>query len=771
MDKRSSIRMAAGLIMLMVLLSVPTVGALDGKQGHSTNGDYASGDDATDQETGCQTPEPPVSGHPGPRAREDSREGIFIPEKAYSGANQLSGGLDFGDVDNDGYMETVITSFSNSTMLARFDREEGRFVTSDIWRDGPGMSLWDAKIADVDPDHPGNEILVVGISKNLTMLYFEGGRWMARTLYTSPEPIYGVEAADLTDEWLGPEIGLTDWTTRNMTILHREGSTWVNESVHCNDSLVRIASGDVDPSNPKWEFVASGGNGSLVKVLRTNHTWVATTLWRDNSMLLNVAVGDFYPLHQGVEIVTVGFSGNVTMVTGGQDTEVFVMWNSTNSLEGVSVGDLHPERDGNEVLVSGYRRNAVLISYKPETGWEQSVIYTETDEELELNGALVADMDPTSPGLEGLVTALRAGATILRYEDWNMKVYTSIPKLVTTPNSTVSFRIIPEPYGGFDDPIHLFLSQGSGYTGITAYFEETTITVDDVGLLTATVFEDTTNPQSMVGNYTFNVTVTGGGLVRYLDFTLQVKLPDQYDFTVSVPKDHLTITVGSEGIFTVRYDRGSPHLVLSLVDVPQGFSCSLSREVLYSEESAQLTVAVGPEAVIGRHSFKVVATAPNGANRTTTISVSVVETPALEMTILSWNYKPKEPEHDDLVTFTVEFRFDSGWPASNVTISLMVDEDIEASDIIESVDGPDRQKIQFTWKAREGRHAASIQMNHGNQSQEYPLTGDAKFSVEPQTVFELTTGTRLVVWAILIVLAGVATAVVWRGLQRTKDDI
>ena len=81
------------------------------------------------------------------------------------------------------------------------------------------------------------------------------------------------------------------------------------------------------------------------------------------------------------------------------------------------------------------------------------------------------------------MTALRAGATLLTYQDWDMRITTNAPSLITTPNSTVEYIINPESLGGFDEPIHLAVRPLGDYPGIFPEFLDTTISPDEKGIL------------------------------------------------------------------------------------------------------------------------------------------------------------------------------------------------------------------------------------------------------------------------------------------------
>jgi hypothetical protein len=134
----------------------------------------------------------------------------------------------------------------------------GLWPKQTIWDDDPNAG-WVVQIADVDPCHPGNEIVYgTRYNNSITMSHHNGtGRHKLQILHT------GSATANPRNIW-------------------------------------DIAVGDVLPNNNSLEILGVDQTGSVYLVQRTADSWQGRTIWQDpNGPLYAVTAGDFLPGREG----------------------------------------------------------------------------------------------------------------------------------------------------------------------------------------------------------------------------------------------------------------------------------------------------------------------------------------------------------------------------------------------------------------------------------------------------------------------------------------
>jgi hypothetical protein len=143
-----------------------------------------------------------------------------------------------------------------------------------IWDDMDNAG-WVVQIADVEPCHPGNEIVY-------------GTRYNNRILMSHHN---GEKPHDLEVLFTGnaTEYGYTE--------------------------MLDIATGDILPQEAGLEILGVDYTGSVYLVRRVEDVWQGRVIWQDPNSLYAVIAGDFLPGRNGDEILVAGESGAITLLT------------------------------------------------------------------------------------------------------------------------------------------------------------------------------------------------------------------------------------------------------------------------------------------------------------------------------------------------------------------------------------------------------------------------------------------------------------------------
>lgn len=182
--------------------------------------------------------------------------------------NETLRNVHIGDYDSNSAGEEIIVLSTNGSVFSvafKNDKWESEFV----WRDSD--KLLDAAIGDVDSRFDGNEIITVGLSRHATMLRKTAtGSWEIENIWNAPG---GLEGIDI---------------------------------------------GNFEPSSDSNEIAIGGYNNSVVMLFQDTDNWPSKEIFEDKdssqSELNGVVVGDFYPGHDGNELMVVGASGITTML-------------------------------------------------------------------------------------------------------------------------------------------------------------------------------------------------------------------------------------------------------------------------------------------------------------------------------------------------------------------------------------------------------------------------------------------------------------------------
>ena len=264
-----------------------------------------------------------------------------------------------------------------------------------------GQKLGGCAVGDVDPTHPGNEILAVAASGDVYVVRHDAQGWHGEVVATA------------------------------------------------GGEMIGCAIGDADPARPGLEAVVggmrtggedSGGMGAAHLLYRGDDGWHLEPILDDTALVHGVCIGDVDPTHDGNEVVCVGFSrratvlgrdgvgwktlGSADLTSPGKNAVVFkggaVVACAGGSLDCVSFDDgawsnesvplgygglARVDASGEQILVACDDGGLQLVEFEG-----HRTIHKESQK---LRGAALADLDPSVPGIEAATAGYGKTVTLL----------------------------------------------------------------------------------------------------------------------------------------------------------------------------------------------------------------------------------------------------------------------------------------------------------------------------------------------------------------------
>jgi len=390
--------------------------------------------------------------------------------------NGKTSGCTIGDLDPTRTGNEVITANSDGLVALLYQDKSGNWKTQDLWQ-GEG-ELITAVIADFYSGHEGNELAVVGMAKGLegegagqaTMIYGSGDTWKADVMYVNQDSmLHGLAVGDLDPNHPGNELiimsfgfdvkmltwngsSATDWNVTQMwraegkvrkgviddidpnhsgnelvvvdksgncTMITGSGTIW-NATTLWKDpgtpGLARVTIGNVDPTYSGKEIIVGGDSSNVGIIRRTGSNWDGKVIFTDEDKIRGLGVGDVDPTHKGNEILVFGYSKNVTLITGSGDIwKSRTIFTDTDRAHDLAVGEFDLDHTGLEFVIVGYSNNVTMVGVSP---WYYNIMFTDTSK---VSGCTIGDLDPTRPGNE-VISASGNGRVIMIYKDgdvWN----------------------------------------------------------------------------------------------------------------------------------------------------------------------------------------------------------------------------------------------------------------------------------------------------------------------------------------------------------------
>lgn len=289
----------------------------------------------------------------------------------HKGLTTIGGMIDrptvcIGDVHS-GYAgnEIVIDGGKYLTVI----RPAGGWSHEVLFTVGGAGAGWGSRVGDIDPAHPGDEILhsFEGVMDRGTIGVFResAGVWQEQIVFNA-EVVMDTAVGEFDSLHAGNElVAVTEMgpayeITPGVTPQGYWPSKVLWDDMANAAWVVKIA--DVDPTSPGNELVygsrynnrimlsrAAGSTGHQLQVLFTG------TAPPGYQTVYDIAVGDIVPAISGLEILGVDWTGSLYLVSrSGTSWRGRTIWQDpTGPLHAVIAADFLPDRPGDEILVAG----------------------------------------------------------------------------------------------------------------------------------------------------------------------------------------------------------------------------------------------------------------------------------------------------------------------------------------------------------------------------------------------------------------------------------
>jgi hypothetical protein len=194
-------------------------------------------------------------------------------------------------------------------------------------------------VGDVDPAHPGNEIVITGFSGASKVLGTVDGAWTVLSEHPLPE---AAGKSVLVD-------GDRTWIANTGSALERIGGT----AVEIGGAQARLGRGAED-------VVVACDDGGLRLVAADG----ALVIHQESQKLRGAALGDLDPLVDGEEAATVGYEMTMTVLyrpaDGSAPWTPVTVWEDTAKFHHLAKGELLAAGAGPELVAVGYSGRVIV---------------------------------------------------------------------------------------------------------------------------------------------------------------------------------------------------------------------------------------------------------------------------------------------------------------------------------------------------------------------------------------------------------------------------
>ena len=319
-----------------------------------------------------------------------------------------------------------------------------------------------------------------------------GSGWRHEVIADLGVKLGGCAVGDLDSERAGNEIAVVA-ESGAIWILYRDGDEWTHElAAQTPGEMIQCAIGDVDLSHPGDELVMvgvragledSGGAGVASLLKRVGGGWHLATIFEDSALLHAVAIGELDAESPGSEILVAGASERIHVLGHGEGgwhaSEVGRLGGVGKSAVAFRGGAAIAGKDGTVVFVSRAARGwqAEVIDRadagQARIGAHEATLVVARDDGVlalidelgrhevyreaeSLRGAVFAELDPSSPGVEIATAGYSGRITVLSGSDEGYLAH-----LVAQDSDRLHHLTAGELRGG-DDALELV---GCGYSG------------------------------------------------------------------------------------------------------------------------------------------------------------------------------------------------------------------------------------------------------------------------------------------------------------------
>ncbi|HLU39255.1 MAG TPA: hypothetical protein VK081_07705 [Planctomycetota bacterium] len=263
-----------------------------------------------------------------------------------------------------------------------------------------GVKLSGCAVGDLLPEHPGDEIVAVGADGAVHVVWRERGRWRSAVAVRHPGELVQVAVGDVDPRHPGPEIvavgmaeGSEDDGGRGAAIVvRRDGDGW-RSSPWTADALVHAVT-------VTGGVALVAGFDHAVHRLRVADGAVTG----ERVARLPAAAKGMVVLH-GVAFVACTDGSVVRVDPGRADPGATAAVDLRGPAGYARIGT-----DGERLLVAG-DDGALTLLVRSGEGWARTELFRDA---AKLRGAVLADLDPTRPGIEAATAGYSNKVTLLR---------------------------------------------------------------------------------------------------------------------------------------------------------------------------------------------------------------------------------------------------------------------------------------------------------------------------------------------------------------------
>jgi hypothetical protein len=319
------------------------------------------------------------------------------------------------------------------------------------------------------------------------------GSWLTYEAYVGEGVLSGVACGDLDPQSPGDELIAVGQGGKIVILRCKEGRFSAEELEPAPGELLQVAVGDLDPMRPGAEAVAvgiavgaedDGGEGIAWLISRGEGGFERTELHRAGALLHAVSVADVDRDRAGNEVALAGFTREVLVMpptSGAEARTVATLSGNAKGMAATERGLVVACDDGSLVLLErptdvggewtvartwreaqpmarvAARRGEVLVcgndgvlrlhQVDPTGAFERSTRCFESEQRL--RGAVLADVDPSRPGLEAATAGYDGLVRVVYLTPWPVA-----DDLVPPSAGLVDYRVQVEVVAEDVDALH-----------------------------------------------------------------------------------------------------------------------------------------------------------------------------------------------------------------------------------------------------------------------------------------------------------------------------
>lgn len=306
--------------------------------------------------------------------------------------------------------------------------------------------------------------------------------WKSKVVYSAADGITGLAVGDLDADRAGVELGAVSSNGEIFLLVPGPERWLVRPLARVGGEMIQCATGDADPRAPGDELVAvgmlkgredDGGDGAIYVVSAAGGKASCERVHVADALVHGVCVADLDPDRDGNEILGVGFDRKAVLVYRDGDgwAHEYVAdlpGNGKNAVPfeggaaiGTSAGTIEHlvKRDGKWVLTTLAKADAGQSRLATDgrrilSAGDDGKLLLVVDgkatpihsEAMKLRGAVLADLDPDSPGVEAATAGYEKKVTVLhpQGDGWSAEtVFTDSGRL----HHLVAAELLPDAPG------------------------------------------------------------------------------------------------------------------------------------------------------------------------------------------------------------------------------------------------------------------------------------------------------------------------------------